>query len=356
MRYFAKRIGQGVFTFFAALTISFLLYRMLPGGPVQAMVADRFSSCIQDAGVGACNLEDIREQVELMVNIDTEKPIPAAYADYLYRVVVHQDFGNSISQQEPVFGILFKAMPWSVFISIHGLALGWIFNIFFGSALAYKEGSTFDKGGTIFAMVGNSIPYYVAAILALAYLGFVLELFPQGGRFPDTLLIEFPVIGPMVSTQNVVPGFNIPFMFGVVWHAALPVFTGFVLGINGLGMRGNAIRVIESDYMRVARLRGLSQMRIASRYVGRNAILPIYTGFMIGISSIFGSSIIMERIFSYQAVGWYTFQALVLRDYPLLMGAFMFFTGVTIIGILIADFTYGFIDPRAGQGGEGGEY
>ena len=356
MRYVTKRLLQASFTFFAALTISFLLYRMMPGGPIQAMVAERYGSCIQNAGDAACNIDEIREQVRLMVNIDPEQPIPEAYVDYLYRVIVHQDFGNSVDQQEPVFGILFSAMPWSVFISIHGLVLGWIFNIFWGSAMAYNEGSRFDKVATIISMVGNSIPYYVAAIIALAFLGFEFGLFPQGGRFPDTIMIDFPLIGALVNTPNVVPGFNIPFMFGVTWSAALPVFTGFVLGINGLGMRGNAIRVIESDYNRVARLRGLSQMRIATRYVGRNAILPIYTGFMIGIASIFGSGIIMERIFSYQAVGWYTFRALVLRDYPLLMGTFMFYTAVTIIGILIADFTYGLIDPRASKGGGTDEY
>mgnify|MGYP000061890861 FL=1 len=356
MRYFTRRIGQAVFTFFAALTLSFLLYRMMPGGPIQAMVAERYGSCLQNAGPAACNIEDIREQVRLMVNIDPNKPIPQAYVDYLARVIFDQDFGTSTAQQAPVFEILFKAMPWSVFISIHGLVLGWIFNIFWGSAMAYNEGSRFDKVATIISMVGNSIPYYVAAILALAFLGFELALFPEGGRYPDSILITAPVIGPLVSTPNVSPGFNIPFMFGVTWSAALPIFTGFVLGINGLGMRGNAIRVIESDYNRVARLRGLSQMRIATRYVGRNAVLPIYTGFMIGIASIFGSGIVMERIFSYQAVGWYTFRALVLRDYPLLMGSFMFYTAITIIGILIADFTYGMIDPRASKGGGSGEY
>ncbi|MFC6964762.1 ABC transporter permease subunit [Halocatena marina] len=98
-------------------------------------------------------------------------------------------------------------------------------------------------------------------------------------------------------------------MVSAGWSAALPILTGFVLGISGLGMRGNAVRIMESDYIRVARLRGLSQSRIASRYLARNAILPLYTGFMIGIAGIFGSGIITERIFSYPAVGWYTFAA-----------------------------------------------
>ena len=112
-------------------------------------------------------------------------------------------------------------------------------------------------------------------------------------------------------------------------------------------MRGNCIRVMGSNYLYVARLRGLSDTRIAIRYVGRNAILPLYTGFMISLAAIFSSSIIMEQIFAYPGVGWYTYDALVNRDYPLLMGILIFFSTVTVIGVMIADLTYGLIDPRA---------
>ena len=344
-----KRIGQAILTFVSAVTVAFVMFRMLPGNPVQSLARQEYRECIEQFGGGSCNYEQIKDRVAARISFEPGQPIFEAYAEFLNDIVLHQDFGQSFAYNEPVFDILFAAMPWSVFISLFGLATGFTFNIFWGAALAYNEGTTFDKGGTIFAMVGNSIPYYVAAIVALAYFGYTMHLFPTTGRYPSELALSLPVIGVVFNEPNVTPGFNLPFMLGVIWHGSLPIFAGFVLGVNGLGMRGNAIRVMESSYIRVARLRGLTGTRIAQRYVARNAVLPLYTFFMIGIAGIFSSNIIMERIFTYPAVGWYTFQALVTRDYPLLLGSFIFYTGLTIIGITAADFTYQFIDPRAGS-------
>ncbi len=358
MNYYFKRVAQAGITLILVITISFVMYRMMPGGPIQSLMQERVLQCIESQGsMAECDMGQIRRSVEQQVNIDPNKPVPVAYIDYLEKILLHQDFGDSTQYQEGVFSILFKAMPWSIFISLYGLALGWTFNVFWGAMLAYKEGKLFDKAGTIFAMIGNSIPYYVAAIIALSVLAYQHGFFPQGGRYHESLKLFYlgwdfgPLrIGWLINEPDVTPGVNVPFMVSAGWSAALPILTGFVLGISGLGMRGNAVRIMESDYIRVARLRGLSQSRIASRYLARNAILPLYTGFMIGIAGIFGSGIITERIFSYPAVGWYTFAALETRDYPLLMGAFIFYTSITLAGIVIAEFTYGLIDPRAGGG------
>ena len=346
MWYELRRVGQGVLTYVFASTIAFVMYRMMPGGPVQMIAQNMYQQCQRTSG--ACNFERIKKRVELRVNIDPDKPIPAAYVDYLSDVIFHLDFGESFTHGRPVFDLLFSVMPWTIFISMFGLVLSFTFNIFWGAALAYKEGTRFDKYGTLFALTGSAIPYYVAAILALAYLGFAWQLFPFGGRYPDAMALELPLIGEVMSWSNIQRGFNSGFIIGVIWSASLPVFTNFILGVSGLGMRGNAIRVMESDYIQVARLRGLSQARIAQRYVARNAILPLYTGLMINISGVFSGSVITEQIFSYFAVGYYTFQALENRDYPLLMGSFLFLVFFTIIGILIADLTYKYIDPRAG--------
>jgi peptide/nickel transport system permease protein len=151
---------------------------------------------------------------------------------------------------------------------------------------------------------------------------------------------------------NTTPGFNVPFMMGVIAHAALPFLSLQIAGFGGpaLAMRGNSIQVLGSDYIRVAQLRGLSGARIATRYVSRNAILPLYTGFMIGIASMFAGSVILEEIFAYPGVGYYLVRAFESRDYPLMMASFILLAAVTIVGILIADLTYGLIDPRIQTG------
>lgn len=334
MKYYLKRIGQSVFTLFTVVTISFFMYRLIPGGPIKAMKRDLIQQAMTRGG--RVNMQRINRLVEIRTSIRPDQPVYIQYVDFLVDIIVYQDFGMSISQNEPVFDILFTAMPWSVFISIYGLLLGFTTNILLGSFMAYWEGGRLDKLTSALVTITTSVPYYVVAILMLAYLAFEWGLFPVGGRYdPDT-----------------VPGFNWPFIASVLYHAALPIFTGFLVGFGGgaLSMRGNSIRVLGEDYIRVARLRGLSQYRIVTRYVTRNAILPLYTSLMVGISAVFSSSIVMETLFNYPGVGWYTLGALENKDYPLLMGIFIFFTTATLLGILIADFTYGIIDPRASTG------
>lgn len=334
MRYSVKRTGQAALTLLVVATLAFVMFRLMPGGPLEMIRAQMMREAA--ASGKQIDMQRINDQVELMTNIRPDQPLYIQYVDYMADIILRQDFGQSIWQQKPVFDVLFKAMPWSVFISIYGLLLGFTTNIFLGSLMAYREGTRFDSGltGTIIAL--NSVPYYVAAILMLVLFSYQLELTPIGGRFDP-------------STTK---GFNLPFMISVVQHAALPIFSSFIVGFGGgaLGMRGNSVRVLGEGYVRSARIRGLSSSIITARYVGKNAILPMYTGLMIGIAGIFSSNVILEQIFTYPGVGWYTFGALENRDYPLLMGSFIFYTTITIIGILIADLTYGLIDPRISQG------
>lgn len=332
MNYYARRVGQAIITLFLVVTITFVLYRLMPGGPIEIMRDQMVQDALQQGQ--DVNIEQINRIIELRTNVDPQQPIIPAYFDYMVDIIVYQDFGKSIWRNEPVFDILFRAMPWSIFVSIYGLLIGFSANIVLGALMAYKEGSRFDNLASIGATFLNSVPYYVGAILMLSFLGFKFGWFPTKGRYDPA------------TTK----GFNIPFMVSVLHHSALPIASSIIVGFGGsaLSMRGNCIRVMGENYLRVARLRGLSDNRIAIRYVGRNAILPLYTSFMIGIAAIFSSSIIMEQIYTYPGIGWYTFEALSQRDYPLLMGLLIFFSTITIIGIMIADLTYGLVDPRAG--------
>lgn len=331
MNYYIRRLFQAAFTLFMVIALTFGLYRLMPGGPVEAMQQQMIDDAISQGQTP--DMAYINRLVEIRTNIQPDAPTHIQFYEYMRDIIVYQDFGQSISYSEPVFDILMHAMPWSIFVSVYGLLIGFTANILLGAVMAYYEGGRFDSGSTMVAIVLNSIPYYVGAVIMLAFLAFSWDLFPTGGRY-------------WASAE---PGFNVEFMLGVLHHGALPIMSGVLIGFGGtaLSMRGNCIRVMGSNYLRVARLRGLSDSRIATRYVGRNAILPLYTGFMIGLAAIFSSSIIMEQIFTYPGVGWYTFDALNNRDYPLLMGILIFFSTVTVTGVLIADMTYGLIDPRA---------
>lgn len=336
--YYAKRIGQSILVFFIALTVTFALYRLLPFGPAEMVKVQLMKETLkQGASPSPQQMAKINAMVETYTGIDPTQPWYVSYYEYLRDIVLYQDFGRSIFKGRPVFDILFEALPWSLFISIYGLALGTTASLLLGAVMAYNEGSAFDTGMTVVSIVTSTIPYYVVAILLLIVFSFNFGWFPSGGRM----------------NPNTTPGLNLPFIVGVVTHAALPVLSAFIASFGGaLAFRGNCVREMGDGYIRVARLRGISQGRIAIRYVGRNALLPVYTSIMMGVAGIFGSGIILETIFNYPAMGFVTYNALMNRDYPLIMGAFIFFTILTLIGILIADLTYGVIDPRVSKGGD----
>jgi len=335
--YLVKRLGQSFLVFLIGVTITFVLYRLMPGNPAEVMRSQLIAQAVEQGGaLSDRELRRINKQVELRTNINPELPIWQAYINYMGDVL-RLDFGESIRHSEPVFQLLFKRMPWSIFLSIYSLALGTTAALILGAAMAHLEATKFDVGLSVFSIVNTTIPYYITAIVLIIIFAIHLGWFPNIGRYDETLE----------------PGFNIPFMLSVMHHGTLPILSGFFASFAGsLGFRANCIREKGKEYIRLARFRGIQESRIAIRYVGRNALLPIYTGIMLGLSGLFGSSIILEIIFNYRAVGLTTFGALKNRDYPLLMGAFIFYTTITLIGIFIADVTYSIIDPRVKTGDE----
>ena len=324
-RYYAKRLGQSVVTVFAVVTLSFVLIRLMPGGPVDYLRAQYIQQNLSP--------EEIQEKIALYTNIRTDETILEQYVGYMTSLAQF-DLGRSIFYDRSVSAILGEAIPWTVLYMSIALCLMFVIGVSLGAFMAYREGSYFDTLSTLTAIVANSVPYYIAAILLVYALGFELSVLPTSGRMnPDTVV-----------------GMNVQFVLGVFAHAALPVLSLVVTGFGGkaITMRGNAISELGEDYLRVARLRGLSERRIALRYVARNAILPMYTGMMISIGTMFGGSVILEMIFAYPGVGYYVFKSISARDYPLMMGGFILITVAVVIGVLIADLTYGKLDPRAG--------
>ncbi|NGM70610.1 ABC transporter permease [Natronolimnobius sp. AArcel1] len=325
--YFIKRTAMAVATFYAVITLTFAMIRLMPGGPMDHMQA-------QMAGAGQ-DTAQVAAQVELYAAINPEEPLWQQYVDYVTSTMVG-DLGTSTWYHDPVAEILGNAMPWTMFISIISMILIYLLGISIGAFMAYVEGSRFDVSWSGASILLTSVPFYVVAVVLLWYLGYNMSLFPTSGHYGS----------------GIEEGFNIEFIGSVIHHGTLPIASLVLAGFGAvaLQMRGNAIQILGEDYLRVARLRALSQRRIAIRYVARNAILPMYTAMMISLGTLFGSSIILEQIFQYPGVGYFMYQGISARDYPLMMGTFLFITAGVIIGVYIADLTYGYIDPRAGSG------
>ena len=327
-RYFVSRVGQAIITFITVITLTFVMIRLMPGGPAALIRAK-----LEQSGQ-AFTEEEIANRVELYTQVHPNKPIPEAYIDYVASVLTG-NLGESIWYSRSVMEILADAMPWTIYLSAISLLLTFAIGIALGAAMAYGEGSKFDFSSSALSTVITSVPFYVIAILLLWFLGYSWGIFPTGGRV----------------SQEIEPGLTVAYVGSILRHSAMPIMALTIAGFGGkaLSMRGNSIQVLGNDYLRVARLRGLSERRISLRYVARNAILPMYTGILISIGSLFGGSIILEQIFAYPGAGYYVFKSLGARDYPLLMGGFLFITFGIVVGVFLADLTYGLVDPRAGS-------
>lgn len=329
MRWLVKRIGQAIFTLWAVVTVSFALIRFLPGGPIDFLVVQ-----LEKRGIPQRTIDNY---VQNYISIQPDDPLLVQYFDYMSSVV-QGDFGQAYFQDGAVFDILAQALPWTIFLAAIGTFVTTMIGITVGGFLAYTEGSKFDTSVSLFSTIAGGIPYYVLAIGLVYLFGYRWQIFPTGGQV----------------NAELTAGFNWPYVRSVLYHAVLPLLSTTLVGWGGtaLSMRGNSISILGEDYIRVARLRGLSRRRIALRYVARNAMLPMYTGILLTIAFMLGGSVILEQIFAYPGVGYYLFLATTSRDYPLMMGGLIMISAAVVIGILIADLTYSKIDPRASGEGE----
>jgi peptide/nickel transport system permease protein len=338
MRWIVRRVGQAIITFVSVITISFGIVRFLPGGPLDYVRAKILARSGGGQGVSSGAMDRVNTLVEVYTNIRPDQPIYVQYIDYILNVL-QGDLGKSLLFSRDVTTILADALPWTIFLMSISLLLTFTIGITLGALLAYNEGSRFDMATSSLIVWLNGIPYYVAALVMLFVFAYSMGLFPISGRVNGSV--------PPGSPQ---------FFMSALYHAALPIISVVITEFGGwaLAMRGNSIQTLGEDYLRVARLRGVPSNRIAMRYVGRNAILPMYTNLMIAIGFLFGGSVILEQVFAYPGVGFFMVRAINARDYPLVMGCFLVITLAVVIGVMIADMTYGLIDPRirASSGGE----
>ena len=327
VNYYVRRTARVFVTIFLVASLTFGLVRLLPGGPFTLLRAQLLRQ-----GVPA---DEVDARIANLQNIRPDEPLWMQYIDYM-TALVQGNLGESISLGEPVVSVLAKAAPWTVFVVLVSTILVFVVGIFLGSLQAYWEGSRFDQLVTGVSISMMSLPFYVVAVLLLYVFAYQFGWLPTAGTI----------------SNSVDRSLSVPFVVSALEHSILPIVS-YTLGAAGgqaLAMRGNSIQVLGNDYVQVARLRGLSDGRIATRYVARNAILPLYTGFLLLLGFRLGGTVILEQIFSYTGLGYYMITALNANDYPLMMGTFLVITVALVIGVFVADLTYSRIDPRISAG------
>lgn len=313
-RYIMRRIFlQGIPVL---LGFSFLLYLVItiaPGSPVTHLR-------------GVPNLDSsVIEQRKAQLGLD--QPFIVQYLNWLGRVL-RFDLGLSFdSARRPVADLIKERMPATITLSLASIVLGWGIGIPIGILSARYQYSVFDYAITFFAFVGISIPSFFFGLILLYVFALKLNVLPAGGFF-------------MAGEARTLAGY--------VSYLLLPSLTLGLASIAGVAryMRASLLEVINQDYLRTARAKGLPESLVVYKHALRNALLPILTllGFM--IPGIFSGAVIVESIFAWPGLGSLAIQAVNERNYPVIMGIDMMFAVLIFLGSIVADISYALADPR----------
>jgi peptide/nickel transport system permease protein len=329
MKWIYRRAILALLSISFTIMLTFFLIRLMPGNPM-----DYYIQILMRTG-RARTIEEAISRAKSLMPVNMNDPIWKQLLDYIAGVL-QGDLGRSISSFTPVSDIIVKSLPWTVFISSIALTLSFTIGTILGLVLAYKRGTKFEGFSVAALTVFGAIPSYIMALLLFFVLTIIYPIFPMRGGY-DSLI---PV------------GLTFEFITSVISHAILPVASYVLSDFAGwaLGIRAMATTVLGEDYVTVAKARGLSESRIVTNYVGRNSILPQFTGLVLSIGFLFGGSPLVETIFTYPGIGRFFASAVSARDYPLLQGLFLVLSITVISANLIADILYTRIDPRVKVG------
>jgi peptide/nickel transport system permease protein len=330
MAYFLRRIAFFFLTLWAAITLNFLIPRLEPGDPAEAIVT-RMAG--QNQSVSAAQIQAMRTMLGA-----PKGNLAVQYWDYLVNLF-HGNFGISYSSYPtPVMTLILQKLPWTLVLVGVTQIIAFTVGITLGAFAAWRRNRLFDSVVSLGSTFIGTLPFFWIALLLLYVFSFVLGWLPNQGGY---------------GGAPIVPGFNLDFFESALYHSTLPAVAILATAPIGwiMGMRNNMVQILGEDYIRLAWAKGLPQRRIALRYGARNAILPSVTGFAIALGSILGGQVLIEQIFSYPGLGNLMYGALSNRDYPLIQALFLFSTVCVLLANLIADMTYGILDPRVRRGG-----
>ena len=326
--YLVRRIFKALFTIFFVTSLTFFVVRLMPGSPIEAYIA-------QQVGEFGVSYVDAAAQAESLFAINPSEPLYQQYFTYLGRLVQGNLGKSLVSSGAPVSQIILQYLPWTLFSVGLGLIIAFTLGIMLGMVMAYKRESPLDHILSVFASLFHSIPNYLLAVMIIVFFGVRLGWLPltkMRGSYS-------PGINPELSAT---------FVLDALYHAALPiaVYVLTTIGSWMLIMKSSTLAALDEDHVTAAKARGLRDGRITTAYVGRNAILPLFTQLAVAIGFVVGGSLLVERVFQYQGVGLILGNVINQRDYPVMQGIFLVITFSVVVANLLADLLYSRLDPR----------
>jgi peptide/nickel transport system permease protein len=319
VRYLTRRAGLFLVTLWAALTVNFIIPRVMPGNEAQAVLGT-FRN-INPAALHA---------LEIQFGTGVHQNVLASYFEYLGNCLTGQ-FGVT-AQNVPVMSEITSKLPWTLGLVGVTTVLAFLIGTLVGVVSAWRRGGRIDAVLPPSLFIVSTIPVFFVGLLLIYVFAVKLNWLPLGGNY----------------NIGATPSLTLSFIGDVLKHAILPGLSLVIVtaGLWVYSMRNNMITTVAEDYVKMGRAKGLPSRRVMFDYAARNAILPNLTGFAMQMGYVLGGSIVIEYLFSYPGLGYLFYTSTTDHDLPLMQGLFLFYTLAVLICVLIADLATALLDPR----------
>lgn len=317
LQFMLTRVAQGLVALMLIATVNFMLVRAAPGDPVSVM-----------AGEAGASDQQFVDQLRREFGLD--QPLGTQLTTYLGHVV-RLDLGFSYRQQQPVAKLIADRLPATLLLTGSAFVLSLIFGVVLGALAARKAGSWLDSAITVVALVFYATPLYWLAMMAVLLFTVQMNWLPGFG---------FMTVGSGLS--------GLALAWDIAQHLVLPSLTLalFFMAVYARMTRASMLEVAQMDFVKTARAKGVKPGRIQRAHILRNALLPVVTLAGIQAGSMIGGAVLTETVFAWPGIGRLMFDALLQRDYNLLLGCFLVTAAMAILFNLITDLVYTLVDPR----------
>lgn len=308
-----RRLARGVFTILFAVTVTFLLLRLLPGDPALAVASPNMT-------------DDAR--AALLTQYGLDQPLFVQYFLYLGQVL-QGNLGTSFTQSIPVVDVLMQRLPWTLLLTVTSLVLTIVIGIPLGVLAASQKHRFLDRLVQVFGVTGQSLFVPSVGVVLLFVFGLNLRWFPIGGAYDEGV-------------------YGMQWYGSVLSHLVLPAIslTLIQLGSYVLTMRATLIEALGEDYITLAKAKGVPPRTILWKHAVRNAMLPATTLIGLQLGFVVGGAVLTETVFAYPGIGRGIYEAVTQLDFPVLQGAFLLLAVTVVIANMLTDIAYGFLDPR----------
>ena len=334
VKYILKRIGLSLLILFGVSVILYVLVRLMPVD----FVMNKLLASMGSSDSGGTEFERRKAELYAYYGLEEVPTVLGVWKGYWKWLggFLSGDFGVSFKYGRPVEEVIFENMGVSFAISFISLILQLIIAIPLGIKCACNQYGKLDYAATILTMIGISFPTFFFGSLAIKFFSMELGWFPVNGLQSSL---------PMDATEW-------DRFMDMAWHLVLPILVLVILSIGSMMRytRTNTLEVLNADYIRTARAKGLSENKVVYKHVFRNTMIPLVTTLAGILPGLFGGSMITETIFGIPGIGKIAYDALSAGDIPFIMGYNMFIAVLTVIGILLTDLMYAVVDPRVKLG------